>query len=357
MRTFDIAQTQYKVSDFLSWQQAGTLSLSPSFQRRSVWKRGAKSYLIDTIVRGLPIPILFVRDRPADLNSFEPIREVVDGQQRIRTLISYIAPRLLKNLDENRDIFTVSRSHNRELAGKRFEQLSDEIKSRILDYQFSVHVLPPGTDDREVLQIFARMNSTGTRLNAQELRNAEFFGEFKTSMYETAVQHLPRWRAWAVFTEDNISRMEEVELTSEFAIYMLQGISAKNRGLLDRIYREKDSCYPEKDEIEKRFDVVMDSIDDAFGSDLSNMSFHLKTLFYGLFTTIYKIQFDDNPISAPQKAKQISKQQILALTRAAENLEKGNIPPYISEATARQTTSLKSRETLFKYLLGEINHA
>ena len=279
MRTFDIARTQYKVSDFLSWQQAGTLALSPNFQRRSVWKRGAKSYLIDTIVRGLPIPILFVRDRPADLNSFEPIREVVDGQQRIRTVISYIAPRLLKDLNENQDIFTVLRSHNRELAGKKFEQLSDKIKNRILDYQFSVHVLPPGTDDREVLQIFARMNSTGTRLNAQELRNAEFFGEFKTSMYETAVKHLHRWRAWAIFTEDNISRMEEVELTSEFAIYMLQGISGKNKGLLDRVYREKDSYYPEKDEIERRFDVVMASIDDVFGSDLPNMSFHLKTLF------------------------------------------------------------------------------
>ena len=355
MRTFDITRTQYKVSDFLSWQQAGTLSLSPSFQRRSVWKRGAKSYLIDTIVRGLPIPILFVRDRPADLNSFEPIREVVDGQQRIRTLISYIAPRLLKDLDEDRDVFTVLRSHNRELAGKKFEQLSDNIKSRILDYQFSVHVLPPGTDDREVLQIFARMNSTGTRLNAQELRNAEFFGEFKTSMYETAVKHLHKWRAWEVFTEDNISRMEEVELTSEFAIYMLQGISSKKT--LGKIYREKDHCYPEKDEIERRFDVVMDSIDDAFGSDLPNMSFRQKTFFYGLFTTIYKIQFDDNPISAPQKAKQISKRQILALSRTAENLEKGNIPPDVSEATTRQTTDLKSREILFKYLLGEINHA
>ena len=357
MRTFDITRTQYKVSDFLSWQRAGTLSLSPNFQRRHVWKRGAKSYLIDTIVRGLPIPILFVRDRYADLDDFEPIREVVDGQQRIRTLISYIAPRLLEDLDENRDLFTVLRSHNRELAGKKFEQLSEKIKGRILDYQFSVHVLPPGTDDREVLQIFARMNSTGTRLNAQELRNAEFFGEFKTSMYETAFKHLHRWRAWEVFTEDNISRMEEVELTSEFAIYMLRGISAKNKRLLDRTYHKKDICYPEKDEVEKRFDAVMDSIDDAFGSDLPNMYFHLKTLFYGLFTTIYKIQFGDNPISVHQKAKQISKQQISTFRQTAADIETGNVPTEVIEATARQTTDLKSRETLFKYLLDEVSHA
>ena len=357
MRTFDVTRTQYKISDFLSWQRTGTLLLSPSFQRRPVWKTGAKSYLIDTIVRGLPIPILFIRDRPADLNSFEPIREVVDGQQRIRAVISYIAPRLLKDLDENRDLFTVSRSHNRELAGKKFEQLSDSIKGRILDYQFSVHVLPPGTDDREVFQIFARMNSTGTKLNPQELRNAEYFGEFKTSMYETALRHLNRWRAWKIFTEDNISRMDEVELTSEFAIYMLQGISARNKPMLDRVYDEKDSCYPERGEVERRFDIVMDSINNTFGNDLPHMLFRRKTLFYGLFAIFYEMQFGSNSKLVPAKAKRISSQQISTLRQIDEDLKKEDVPPNVIEAMARQTTNLSSRETLFQYLLGRVNHA
>ena len=357
MRTFDVTRTQYTVSDFLEWQKAGTLSLSPSFQRRSVWTLGTKSYLIDTIVRGLPIPILFVRDRRKKLNIFAPIREVVDGQQRIRTVISYIAPHLLTDLNEKRDLFTVLPVHNEELAGKEFKQLREELKNSILDYQFSVHVLPSGTDDREVLQIFARMNSTGTKLNAQELRNAEFFGEFKTSMYNTALRHLNRWRAWKVFTEDNISRMNEVEFTSEFAIYMLKGISPRNKLMIDRIYDEKDSCYPERDEVEKRFDVVMDSIDDAFGRDLPRMLFRRKTLFYGLFAILYKIQFGDNSISGRAKAKQISKEQILALAQADADLNAGDVPPNVIEATARQTTNLSSRKTLFEYLLGKIKHA
>ena len=174
MKTFEVTRTQYKVSDFLSWQRAGTLSLSPSFQRRPVWTKGAKSYLIDTIVRGLPIPILFLRERHTDLNSLEPAREIVDGQQRIRTIITYVVPHLLKNLNKNREPFTILPVHNEELAGKEFEQLSASTKRRILDYQFSVHILSSETEDREVLQIFARMNSTGTKLNAQELRNAEF---------------------------------------------------------------------------------------------------------------------------------------------------------------------------------------
>ena len=58
-------------------------------------------------------------------------------------------------------------------------------------------------------------NATGVRLNAQEWRNAEFYGEFKTMMYELASEQLPRWRGWQIFNEYNIARMEEVELMSE----------------------------------------------------------------------------------------------------------------------------------------------
>ena len=180
-----ISKTVYKVHDFLSWQRSGSLILSPSFQRRSVWSPSAKSFLIDTVVRGLPIPILFIRER-ADLESLEPKREIVDGQQRLRTLISYIDPHSLRNYNESTDAFKVKKSHNSELANKSFDQLNKTLQQRILNYEFSVHVLPSETEDSEVLQIFARMNSTGVNLNKQELRNAEYFGEFKTIMYNLA---------------------------------------------------------------------------------------------------------------------------------------------------------------------------
>jgi len=223
----DIQHTDFKVSDFLSWQKAGSLELSPSFQRRPVWSKGAKSFLIDTVVRGFPMPVIFLRSVPSDSVRFEPMRQVVDGQQRIRTLISFVAPELLTDLNEDRDTFTVRRNHNRELAGRLFSQLDGEIQQRILDYDFSVHVFPSDTDDREILQVFARMNATGVKLSAQELRNAEFFGEFKSLMYDLGAEQLPRWRSWGVFTENAIARMEEVELTSEFALLMLNGIQKR----------------------------------------------------------------------------------------------------------------------------------
>ena len=350
MKTYDITRTLYKVSDFLSWQKAGTLTLSPSFQRRSVWNKGAKSYLVDTVVRGLPIPILFIRERRSDLTSFEPTREVVDGQQRIRTLISFIEPKILKDINDQRDIFTVIKSHNKEFAGKTFSQLPDDIKTRILDYQFSVHVLPPGIDDREVLQIFSRMNSTGTKLNNQELRNAEFFGEFKTAMYEIGFKHLSRWRNWKIFTEDNISRMAEVELTSEFAIHMLNGITAKKKAIVDKFYKDNDNEFTNKKELEKRFDIVMDSIDDALGSDMSLLPFKNKTIFYGLFIVFYNYIFDNNTLSNKVRPKAVTQHQINSIKNFAEKIERKDIPKELLEAITRRTTDLSARKTLVKHL-------
>ena len=157
MQTWQPKITQYKVSDFLSWQKAKTLVLSPSFQRRPVWKAVAKSLLIDTVARGLPMPPIFFREQRTSLSSFEPKREVVDGQQRIRTLISFINPSLLDDYKPERDAFDVLENHNNEIGGKKFSEFPPPLQQRMLDYEFGVHILPAEVSDKEVLQIFARI--------------------------------------------------------------------------------------------------------------------------------------------------------------------------------------------------------
>ncbi|HHT9137641.1 MAG TPA: DUF262 domain-containing protein [Candidatus Wunengus sp. YC60] len=355
MKTFDITRTQYKVSDFLSWQKAGTLTLSPSFQRRSVWKKGAKSYLVDTVVRGLPIPIIFLRERRTDLKTFEPMREVVDGQQRIRTLISYISPNLLKDYNENRDLFTILSSHNKELAGLTFEKLSEDLKSRILDYKFSVHVLPPDVDDQEVLQIFSRINSTGTKLNYQELRNAEYFGEFKTLMYNLALKNLNRWREWKIFTEDNISRMLEVELASELLIFMLKGLLAKKQKFINQTYKKYDETFQEKNELEKRFDIVMEVIDENLGNNLQFSAYKNKTLFFGLFGIVYEMLYGKKTILEKKQPQKIPNDKWTILMAESDKFDKKKVPRNVVEAITRRTTDLSSRKILLEHLRKIIN--
>lgn len=350
MKTWEMVKTIYTVGDFVSWQKNHTLVLSPSFQRRQVWTAGAKSFLIDTIMRGLPIPIIFLREQKTDLTSLESKREVVDGQQRIRTLITYIAPGFLADYKPERDFFEVLKAHNHEIAGKPFAELPDDVRQRILDYQFSVHILPSSVDDREVLQIFARMNSTGVKLNDQELRNAKFFGAFKTSIFDLASEQLPRWRTWKIFTEYNIARMEEAELTSEFALLMLKGITGKTQSAIERIYLEKDVEFQEQEEIERRFRYVMDLIEDKFGEEIRFTPYRKKTLFYSLFAVLYDICYGLKSPLDKHKPKTVQPEIISKIKQAGDRIHNKTAPDSVMEAVARRTTHLSSRTTVQHYL-------
>ena len=357
MESLDVTKTQYKVGDFLSWQRTRTLVLSPSFQRRSVWKQGAKSYLIDTIVKGLPIPIIFLRDQISDLGNLEPKREVVDGQQRIRTLIAYIQPSLLSDYDPKRDNFQVQAIHNQELANRRFDQLPPKVQRAILDYQFSVHVLSSGVDDREVLSIFARMNSTGVNLNQQELRNAEFFGAFKTSIYGAASSQLTRWRNWGVFNENAIARMQEVELSTEFVLLMLRGLTAKSARTLNNLYKHREVEFPERAEIEQRFDTVMNTIDDRLSSEDIGEIFGLKALFYGLFAFVYDLQFGIGSALESSNPKPVPNNVIADIKSVADNIRNRTAPDEVLNSITRRSTNLHERQTVFEYFKGRMRNA
>ncbi len=354
MKIWETVKTTYKVSDFISWQRAKTLILSPSFQRRPVWQPGAKSYLIDTILRGLPIPIIFLREQKSDLSRLEPRREVVDGQQRIRTLISFVESLLLEDYKPERDEFTIQKTHNKELAGKKFTGLDVDSKQSILDYTFSVHIFPANVDDREILEIFARMNSTGVKLNPQELRNARYFGEFKTSMYKLASEQLNRWREWRIFTEYNIARMDEVEITSEFALLILKGLTGKSQVAINNIYKANDVPYPERTEVEQRFRTVMDAIDDRFGNDIRFLPFRKQTMFYHLFLIMYNLLYGASSNLEPTRPKHVEPNIIAKIKLAGERIESKTAPDEVIQAVSRRTTNLNSRTIVFKYFRHEV---
>lgn len=345
----NILKTVYKVSDFISWQRNKSLVLSPSFQRRAVWKPKAKSYLIDTIVRGLPIPIIFIREQ-TDLRTLEPIREVVDGQQRLRTLFSFIDPTLLKDFNPKRDEFVVSRSHNKAIAGKKYSAMDRQLRKDMLDYEFATHVLPSDTEDIEVLQIFARMNSTGYKLTRQELRNAQWSGEFKTLAYNLAYEQLNRWRTWRVVSEDDISRMNEVEETSDFIITMMIGLHSKSQPTIDRFYKNYDEDFEYDAEVTNRFKATMDAIDKSVGQNLNCLRFSRKDLFRTLLHFYYDLMFGLGSKLEKQKANPVPTTTATAVSRASKLIEEGNISDSLKKVLRGATGGLESVKLRLKLL-------
>lgn len=352
VKIWNTLKTNYKISDFLSWQEQGSLLLNPYFQRRSVWKLGAKSYFIDTIIRNFPIPILFLRDRQSDLRTLAPVRDVIDGQQRLRTVIAYIKPELLKDFDPARDDFRIKKEHNEELQGRKFAQLPVSIQRAILDYQFSVNVFPSDTGDREVTQIFARMNSSGYKLNDQELRNAEYFGAFKTRIENLATEQLDRWRAWKVCTPDDLARMVEVEMASEFAIVMMKGVSEKDDKTISSFYEDYDEEFAEGPEVARRFRTVFQSIDENFAHVIPKL-FRKRTLFYALWAAVYDLQFGiGSGLGAKRmRAKELTKKSVEAIIESAVRIADETAPKKVMDSTTRRTTHVRERTVVVNYLI------
>ncbi|MDD5153488.1 MAG: DUF262 domain-containing protein [Desulfovibrionales bacterium] len=267
----------YSVNDFLSWNERNELVLQPKFQRREVWSAKAKSHLIDTILRDLPIPIIFVRQN-VDPKQRRTIREVVDGQQRLRAIISFA-----------NDEFAILKSQNPSLGGKTFSQLPSESQQRLLDYELSV-VLLQGISDAEVLDIFARLNTYAQKLTSQELLNAAYYGEFKQTVYSLGYAHLEFWRQNAILQDRQIMRMGEAELTTELLVVMLVGVQHR-RNKIKTLYESKDDSFPEKERVVKEFKAVIDTIMNCLGDSLKNMIFSRRVLFYSLFCAFYHVMY------------------------------------------------------------------
>ena len=284
-------RSSFTVLDFSSWEEAGVLSLAPKFQRRSVWKKPARSYMIDSILKGMPVPPIYLRVTQ-NPEKTKTMREVIDGQQRLRTVLDFIS-----------DDFSLLASVSEEAPGKKFSQLTDNQQDSIRKYSFICESFS-SISDEEVLEVFARMNTYSVKLNAQELRNGQFFGHFKRCAYSLAHEHLEFWRTNKIFTDGSIARMLEVELVSELLVAQIAGPQDKKTSL-DGFYADYDDSFPGEQKSKNRFRSTIDAVSDTFHDDLADSEFRRPPLFYSLFSVVYHRMFGlpKTSLSAPQTNK------------------------------------------------------
>lgn len=277
MKKFDARS--YSVADFLEWHSGSLLDLSPKFQRRGVWTRAAKSFLIDTILRGKPMPkVLLTQDLRITDESREKrnVRTVVDGQQRIRTILEFIAGN-----------FTVLKAHNLEHHGRTFSSLDQDAKDAILQYELGVDLLF-NVNLADMLDIFARINTYSVTLNRQEKLNAKYLGAFKTSAYELGHMYADYLIDGGVLSEKQVSRMGEAQIASDMLVALVGGVqTVKN---IEKFYKKFDDSEAKLEEIieaKENFMKVMSIIGAVYPSgDISNSNWSRPHWFYTLFTVV-----------------------------------------------------------------------
>lgn len=160
-----IDRVQFSIFELKRRYDRGTVCLDPEFQRNFVWKTRQKSELIESVIMGIPLPLIYMAE------TMEGNLVIVDGRQRLTTFFSYL----------NNDFAINGLRILPELNGNKFEDLEKDEKLRkyaadIEDFQLVIQIIKYPTPDRVRFDIFDRVNRGGTPLNNQEMRNALYQG-------------------------------------------------------------------------------------------------------------------------------------------------------------------------------------
>jgi hypothetical protein len=263
----------YAISDIRDWSKEKRLELQPDFQRKEVWSKPAQIALVDTILRNIPIPKIYIKSilHGDDEKTY---RIVVDGQQRLNTILLFLNNKLKLRLP-----------YAEEQYNKMFyKDLPDNERRRFLAYQLDFNDLTNPTDD-EVRDLYARVNKYTVQLNKQELRKADFPGDFLDLAEE--LSDLEFFNDCKFFSAGQKRRMLDVEYIEELLCVLLKGEQDKKDSL--DYFCEKYTRFEQGiDTVRKEFEGVLNDILVIFddGISLSKTRFKQKADFYSLFSCI-----------------------------------------------------------------------
>jgi len=263
--------TEQRISWFNERYIEKSLNLNPKYQRKPVWSVRTKQYLIDTILRELPIPEIFMQVKTSSEGKSEYI--ITDGQQRIRAILEYISGE-----------FEINEEDNSEYDGSYFKDLPTPVQQNFWSYIISVRELK--SDDDEIRAIFQRMNKNVYPLTKQEIRNATYLGHFINLMNQLA-EDQEFFSENGIFTPNDIRRMKDAEFISELFISMMHGLQDKNDGL-DNYYKIYDDSWVNKEEVKREYNKIINLINDIFGL-LKGTRWKTKSDFQSLFYTFYEL--------------------------------------------------------------------
>lgn len=241
----------YTIADFLKWNDDKQLQLNPKFQRGPVWAAPARSYLIDSILRGYPIPKILLRTT-VDRDTRRTIRDVVDGQQRLRTIIDFANDKLTLGAKAG------------EFRGKRYSDLEGDEKDSFLAYKLTCEQLINASDE-DVLEVFLRINSYAVPVNAAELRNARYDNDF-TDVVKDTVRRVPRvWELGVLSSRDRV-RMVDQSTVAEVYGFFQDGVQDGDEKRLDAIYahnaKRQEAELPQQEAVLSILDVAADTLDE-----------------------------------------------------------------------------------------------
>lgn len=272
-QTFDIATypSDFTLKGIVNMWNEGGITI-PDFQREFVWSIKQSSLLIESFLLGLPVPPVFFYIDEDNSNL------VIDGQQRILSTVYFFNGYFGKeNTKGKRQVFRLSGLNEQSPYYKKTYSDLNESDRRKLDNTvlraINIRQLTPVGEGTSMYHIFERLNTGGTPLKSQEIRNVVFRGEFVNVLRE--LNRDENWRK--ILGTKNVNKHQtDVELLLRlFALYTRKDEYEKPMKEFLNISMKKHQTGDTKEV--RDFSEKFKSINSFLISELGEKPFHLRT--------------------------------------------------------------------------------
>jgi hypothetical protein len=269
----------------------------PDFQRQFVWKQVQASKLIESFLIGLPVPSIFLYTE-RETQKFL----VIDGQQRLRSIFYFFEGFFGEETKGKRTVFQLKGLSDRsKYLNKEFDNLSEadqrKLKNSVLR-SFIVQQIDP-QDDTSIYHIFERLNTGGTLLANQEIRNCVYRGTFNVLLSD--LNKFTDWRNIVGKPEPD-SRQKDIELILRF--FSLLKYDSYQRPMKDFLSKFMKKNHNLSEKTIKELGDLFKKTCSSIVSHLGDKPFHISA---GLNSAVFDcvmVSFANNINNVPQNINQ-----------------------------------------------------
>lgn len=265
------------IGELISLYTSGDLDIHPEFQRFYRWSDHQKSRLIESILLGIPIPSIFVSQRE------DGIWDVIDGLQRLSTIFEFVGVLLDDEGDAVDPLILKGTKYLPALEGKRWEEdgtgtsIGVANQRLIRRAKFDVQIVLRESSESTKYELFQRLNTAGTQLSDQELRNA-ILVMINSDAYEWILELAGdlNFQICTPLSDRALDRQDNLELVTRFLVLRrLKESQLKWKGDFRDFLTDRISCvvqgssFGEIQDIEGRaFKTTFASLSNSLGEDV-----------------------------------------------------------------------------------------
>lgn len=352
------------------------IEFNPPYQRKPVWKTKQRRLLLSSLFNGIPIPaLIFHKHFRNDRAKY--VYDVLDGKQRLETILHFIELKELEDEDElwvefinpktNKIDYLYYDDLRLKTVNKEYENLLEKFWSYeipIIEYEGDLtDIFGRNVASKEV---FVMINSTGSPLKKHEIRHALYAGPFFELGNILERKYKNTFFRWHIISKSDIKRYLFHEFILELCTGCFEGNYTDRRKKLDELLSMHKWNGKETRKIQKYFNAVISWIKEIFPNDgIKSTRFKNKSDFYSLFIVLLKL-VQKGYITNDKKANRITGKFLLTFSKQIQRLDskyrgknisdiklsesEKKLAPYIN-STRQATDNKRHREIRDSYLM------